>query len=40
MRAFVKPDLAADRIDPAEMDVPQVGADELLVRMHAVGWAW
>lgn len=37
MKAFVKPDPAADRIEPAQVSVPEVGAGELLVRMHAVG---
>ncbi len=36
MRAFVKP-AAADRIELAQVDIPEPGDGEVLVRVHAVG---
>lgn len=37
MRAFVKSDRAANTIKPAEVDIPAIDTDELLVRLKAVG---
>ncbi|GHE32866.1 NADPH:quinone reductase [Streptosporangium violaceochromogenes] len=37
MRAFVKPESGVDSIELVEMAVPQIGDDELLVRVKAVG---
>src|SRR5699024_2009034 len=37
MKAFVKPDPAADTIVPAEVNVAEVDAGDLLVRLHATG---
>lgn len=37
MRAFVKSDAAASIISPAEVAVPAIGDDELLVRLRAIG---
>lgn len=37
MRAFVKVRADADEIEPAEVAIPQIDDDELLVRVEAVG---
>lgn len=37
MKAFVLAQAGAQTIEPAEVPVPSIGADELLVRVHAVG---
>ncbi|WP_222432254.1 NADP-dependent oxidoreductase [Leekyejoonella antrihumi] len=37
MTAFVVPEAQANTVEPARVPVPQIGADELLVRIKAVG---
>lgn len=37
MKAFVLSHRAASTVEPAEVPVPRIGPDELLVRVHAIG---
>ncbi len=37
MKAFVIPSAEDDSVKLAQVEVPRIGADELLVRMHAIG---